>query len=337
MTTIFVPNNDLDQITRTMLTRLDSKDGFKIIFAGPGETVDAPEIRSKLDIKAIRAYRKLLKLYAPDLTFSVSTSGLSVMLIASSGLKIANIGYRGTQARVRRSDPFNYLAILNPRVRHIVCETRDIEETLGQMIGYNKVSTATKPYCMEWAEDALQNPLPYPGKNVDTLKLITVGMFDGRPHKGLGVLLEAMALLEGKPIELTVVGACSAEDIKNAPGSVTFTGPRNDVLNLMPSHDVYVLPSLRDASPRTLREAQAVGLPCLVSDIAGARDLIIDGQTGILVKPGDSKALAEKIMALAERRDEIPAMGMKARRHIESHFSMDDYVTYHANLFERIK
>lgn len=337
ITTVFVPNNALDRITRDMLNRLEAKGGFKVIIAGPGEEVEGPAIKSKLDLKAVRAYRHLLKQFSPDITFSVSTSGLSVMLLASAGLKIANIGYRGTQARVRRSDPFNYLAILNPRVRHVVCETLDIEQALGKLIGEKKVSTATKPYCPEWADEALENPLPYPGHNPETLKLITVGMFDGRPHKGLGVLLDAMKILADKPVELTVVGSTDPEDRKKAPESVTFTGPRNDALRLMPSHDLYVLPSLRDASPRTVREAQAVGVPCLVSDIPGARDLIIDGKTGMLVPPGNPQAIADAIMDMVEKRSEISSMGQNARQHIREHFSMDDYVEFHANLFEIIK
>lgn len=337
MTTVFVPNNALDQITRNMLNRLESNGGFRIIIAGPGEAVEAPIIKSKLDLKAVRDYRRLLKKYKPDVIFSVSTSGLSVMLLASSGLQAANIGYRGTQAKVRRTDPFNFLALLNPRVRHVICETRDIEEALGKLIGQEKVSTATKPYCLEWAQEALDQPQPYPGKNSNTLKLITVGMFDGRPHKGLSVLLDAMRILEGKPVELTVVGSADQTDIKDAPKSVTFTGSRKDAINLMPSHDLYVLPSLRDASPRTVREAQAVGLPCLVSDIPGARDLIIDGLTGYLIPPGNPEALAEEIMRLSNNRDKIVEMGNNGRRHIKEHFSMEDYVAYHANLFGTIK
>ncbi|MDE6396391.1 MAG: glycosyltransferase, partial [Muribaculaceae bacterium] len=110
-----------------------------------------------------------------------------------------------------------------------------------------------------------------------------------------------------------------------------------DALRLMPSHDLYVLTSLRDASPRTVREAQALGLPCLISDIPGARDLIIDGKTGMLIPPGNPEALAAAIMNMAERREDIPNMGKNARQHIRSHFSTNDYVNFHANLFEKLK
>ena len=320
-----------------MLTRLESKGGFKVIIAGPGEEVEAPAIKSKMDFKAVRAYRRLLKRYRPDLTFSVSTSGLSVMLLASVGLKIANVGYRGTQARVRRTDPFNYLALLNPRVSHVICETGDIQDTLGKLIGPKKVSTATKPYCMEWAAEAINDPLPYPGKNPENLKLVTVGMFNGRPHKGLGILLNAMKLLENQPIELTVIGKVDSADEKDAPSSVTFTGPSNDALRLMVSHDIYVLPSLRDASPRTLREAQALGIPCIVSDIPGARDLIVNGKTGFLVAPNDPDALAREIKKFLNDKASISRMGEDARQHIEKNFSMEDYVTHHEKLFKSIK
>ena len=102
-----------------------------MVIAGPGEAAEAPEIRSKADFRAAKAYRRIILREGADATFAPSTSGLATMLWATMGTRVRNIGYRGTQAKVRRSDPTNYLALLNPRVSHIVCETPDIAEALG--------------------------------------------------------------------------------------------------------------------------------------------------------------------------------------------------------------
>lgn len=322
-------------ITRRMFEALDKLPDFRVIIAGPGETVEAVAIRSKLSPKAIRNYRKLLRNYRPDVTFSPSTSGLSTMLIASVGLGIRNIGYRGTQARVRRTDPFNYLALLNPRVNHVVCETQDIAESLGTVIGKDKVSVATKPFMLEWVAEAMASPAPYPGKQNDSLKLITIGMFDGRPHKGLSYLLDSMRMIVDLPVELTVVGSVSDHDRSTAPDNVIFTGPRKDAINLLPVYDLYVLPSLRDASPRTVRESQACGVPCIVTDIPGARDLIAPGNTGVLVPPSDASALAKCIAELSADRNRIREMAQRTRPYIAENFDMDSYVQFHANLFHK--
>ena len=59
----------------------------------------------------------------------------------------------------------------------------------------------------------------------------------------------------------------------------------------------------RDASPRSLREAMACKVACIVTDIPGARDLVVDGRTGIIVQAGSPQAIAEGIRVLAADRE----------------------------------
>lgn len=189
---LLVPSHGLDSLVRECLAGVNRSSDIQVFIAGPGESatggVDAPPIRSKLDFKAIKAYRKIMKEFGIDLTFSPSTAGLATMLIASFGMRIKNIGYRGTQAKVRRSDPTNWLALLNPRVAHIVCETPDIEQYLATLIPPCKLSTACKPFSLGWVDDALANPMPAPAPDAK-LRIIYIGMSEGRPHKGLNLSL----------------------------------------------------------------------------------------------------------------------------------------------------
>ena len=79
-------------------------------------------------------------------------------------------------------------------------------------------------------------------------------------------------------------------------------GPHKDAVYYLPGKDVCICPSIRDASPRSLREAMACKVACIVTDIPGARDLVVDGRTGIIVQAGSPQAIAEGIRVLAADR-----------------------------------
>jgi len=348
---LLVPNHDLDFVTRRVLDRVSQCPDIRVIIAGPDEagrdTADGPacghieavKIRSKLDFKAIRDYRRIIHEHDINTTFSPSTSGLATMLSASIGLKVRNIGYRGTQARVRRTDPTNYLALLNPRVSHVVCETADIIRSLGSTIGRDKVSGMPKPYELSWVDEAMAHPrhIPIPDgcdakewKSV--LHLIYIGMTKGRPHKGLRQLVDAMRLTGNRSVHLTVIGSYDEDVRACAPDNVTFIGPQPGAVAYIPECDVLMLPSLRDASPRTVREAQACGVPCIVTDIPGARDLIENGKTGLLVEPNSPQSIADAINRMHDNPAVRRRMAEACRPHIRDNYALEPYAEYFINM-----
>ena len=290
-------------------------------------------IKSKFTLKAIRSLRAVMKAGAYDAVYCISTSALSTAIWASAFLPIKIIGYRGTQARVRRFDPTYYMALLNPTVDHIVCETPDIEQYLRRYIPARKLSCHTKPYALEWVAEAEANPVEYCGRE---LQVCFIGISKGRPHKGLAHLLDAMELLTDVPAQLTVVGEADEADVDRAAGNVTFAGTRSDALRFLPGADVLVVPSTRDASPRVVREAQACGVACVVSDIPGARDLIIPGVSGLLVPPANPQAIADALRQLADDPDRRRAMGEAGRRNIAENYRMADYVDYFKRLLKSL-
>lgn len=192
----------------------------------------------------------------------------------------------------------------------------------------------------QWVQNAMAHPVAI-GKEGDQIKIIYIGITKGRPHKGLPILLKAAEILadEGLKISLTVVGEAEPHDIQSARQDiVTFTGNRPDAMHYLPGADVFALPSLRDASPRVIREAQACGVPCVVSDIPGARDLITTGNDpgGILVPPGDAQAMAQAIKDIALDPEVRARMSAAALRNIDDNYAMADYEEYFDNLFRKI-
>jgi len=79
---------------------------------------------------------------------------------------------------------------------------------------------------------------------------------------------------------------------------IRFLGYRDDVPRLMRAADVFVLPSYREGMPRSIIEAMLSALPVVATDIRGAREEVVAGETGALVPVGDAPALAEALARL---------------------------------------
>ena len=90
-----------------------------------------------------------------------------------------------------------------------------------------------------------------------------------------------------------------AEAMKiSANGKINFLGWRSDIDEIMPVMDILVLPSLNEGMGRVLVEAMAAGKPIVASSVGGIPDLVQHNHNGLLVPPGDEKALAEAILEI---------------------------------------
>ncbi len=105
-----------------------------------------------------------------------------------------------------------------------------------------------------------------------------------------------------------------AEAMKmSANGRVNFLGWRSDIDEIMPLFDIFVLPSLNEGMGRVLVEAMAAGKPIVASNVGGIPDLVQHGYNGLLVPPGDEKALAAAIRQLIDDPDKAKVMGQRGR------------------------
>jgi glycosyltransferase involved in cell wall biosynthesis len=107
-----------------------------------------------------------------------------------------------------------------------------------------------------------------------------------------------------------------------------FLGERADVAGLLPAFDGFVLSSVVEGLPMALLEAAAAALPAVVTDVGGAREVVLDGRTGFVVRPSDPDALAAalgRVMRLSPER--LGAIGRAAREHVVSRFDIQAVVT----------
>jgi len=137
-------------------------------------------------------------------------------------------------------------------------------------------------------------------------------------RKGLADLFAAMKLLASKEIELVIMGSLLrplAWYREQFPHFI-YEPPRphRDVLRLMRTCDVLVLPSIVEGRALVQQEAMACGLPLIVTKNAGGDDLIAEGETGFLVPIRSPEAIAEKINWCATNRASISGMAIAAQR-----------------------
>ena len=93
-----------------------------------------------------------------------------------------------------------------------------------------------------------------------------------------------------------------------------FTGMREDMPDLYALMHVFVLPSHREGFPRAPMEASAMGVPCVVTDIRGCREAVVDNENGLLTPLGDIDALARAIGDLLTNQAKARRLGQAGRR-----------------------
>ncbi|MEE2705916.1 MAG: glycosyltransferase [Planctomycetota bacterium] len=117
---------------------------------------------------------------------------------------------------------------------------------------------------------------------------------------------------------------------------VHFLGHRNDVPEFLEHIDVLWSASMYEGLPNTIMEAMAAGVPVVATDIAGNNDLVADGQTGYLVKVGDTAGLARcAIKILADKRLSL-RLAEAARNEMLTKYPIKNMVDRHAELYRQL-
>jgi len=139
--------------------------------------------------------------------------------------------------------------------------------------------------------------------------------------KGVEILQKASALLRdsGENFTVTMIGG-STMSPEGDSNSAIVRKPwmSHDLLSSeLPLHDVLILPSFFDSFGMVVAEAMASGLPAIVTENVGAKEMITSGENGLIIPAGETDALADAMRWFIARRQDLPNMSVAARESAE--------------------
>jgi glycosyltransferase involved in cell wall biosynthesis len=171
-------------------------------------------------------------------------------------------------------------------------------------------------------------------------RLISVGRL--KAPKDFVTLVRALGRLPHGAFEATIVGeGPDRPNLEREIGalgisqSVRLVGERRDVPALLASADAFVLSSASEGLPVSVLEAMAAGLPVVASHVGGVAELVVDGETGILVSPGDAEELAAALAALIADPATCRAFGAAGRARVQECFGLEQFWRAHIELYSR--
>jgi glycosyltransferase involved in cell wall biosynthesis len=115
-----------------------------------------------------------------------------------------------------------------------------------------------------------------------------------------------------------------------------FPGYRSDLLPVYAAFDIFVLSSRREGLPNSILEAMALGLPVVTTDVAGAKELVVDGKTGYVLPQGDVQGIAHALIELVENEVLRRQMSKAGRERVEREFSFSTRLQRIEALYERV-
>lgn len=165
--------------------------------------------------------------------------------------------------------------------------------------------------------------------------------------KGLEQLIEATALLRERhpDARVLIVGETAPSETAylaelqgraeqhRVSDRVIFMGLRSDVPALLAAADVSVMPSLNEALSNVLLESMAAGAPTVATRVGGTPEALVDGATGLMVPPGDARAIADAVSRLLIDRALADRLGRGARQIIRDQFSVERMVSATEHLY----
>lgn len=271
--------------------------------------------------KYVLGLRKVIKRIQPDLihagpiqtcAFIAMLTGFRPILTMSWGFDLMKDVHRG----------YWWTQITQYVLRNTTFFTSDADVTRDTAVQYgmNPQNTIVFPWGVDLQHFTQKN------WSLNTEHSFTV--FCNRswePNYGVDVLARAFARVAGQRPEVSLLllsGGSQGHVIRQILNSggvierVTFAGQvgQRDLPRYYHMADLYVSPSHVDGSSVSLMEALACGLPCLVSDIPANKEWVFEGQNGWLFPDGDVTALAEKILAVMEKRKTLAEIGKNARQ-----------------------
>jgi glycosyltransferase involved in cell wall biosynthesis len=186
-----------------------------------------------------------------------------------------------------------------------------------------------------------------PTERVNSSSVVTLGFAKLlKAHYGPEHLIQAMGLIVAKHPQTKLLMAGSGEMRSQLEAltrqlgltqNVSFLGiiEHFRVPGILQEVDIFVMPSIREGFGVAAVEAQAMEIPVVATRVGGIPEVVLDGETGILVEPEDSQQLAQAILTLIENPALRSQMGERGRKHVLTNYRWEDNAALMEKLYHR--
>ncbi|MBC1574022.1 glycosyltransferase family 4 protein [Listeria booriae] len=301
------------------------------------------EISILKDIKALFHILKLMRQIKPDI---INYGTPKASLIASITAKICKVPKRIYTMRGLRLETITgfkkrFLIWIEKRICQCSDEIICVSPSLLEKVAELKLAKQSKLYCIKSGSSNGLNIDKFQNMDIEEeqIPLITaedqVVGYVGRltKDKGIDDLVDSFILIQDQfpKLKLLLVGKLEKNHGLKANTVIQMRLQRNIIhldfqKNIAPLYrkmHVFVLPTYREGFANVAMEAAYSRLPVITTNVTGAKDAIINGETGLLVSAKKPEALAEAIKHLLENPEKAREMGSLGRHRIEAEFKRE--------------
>lgn len=291
----------------------------------PYERVPAPgDLDPRLAYRVIRATRRM----RPDIVHTHLVHGDVYGALAA---KVARSTIVSTK---HNDDPFRLGAYrhveraLGRLQARIICITHALERFNVERVGLSPDKLSTIQYGLDDVPPAW-GPPGGPGIHHDARVLLAISRLE--QQKGIDIAIKAMALIREQHPDavLVVLGSGSLDDELAALASklgveetVRFGGRSGDVASWLARAEVFVHPARWEGFGLVLLEAMLAGLPIIASSVSAIPEIVVDGETGLLVPPDDPGRLAHALSSCLTEPARASQYGSAGRLRARASFSV---------------
>ena len=305
---------------------------------------DAPLSRTGMnplsDLKAMFALRRLMKEIKPDYFMGYTIkpviygnlaawlAGVPHRFALITGLGYTFIGGQGVARKLVSKLAHTLYKAALAKTQKVFFQNPD-DEALFRQLGLLPRSTPSLVVNGSGVDVSQFAVVPFVEQSVPHFLLIARLLGD----KGIREYVQAAKLVKQQypEAQFDLVGGLDTNptsisqaelDQWIAAGTINFLGRLSDVRPAIAECSVYVLPSYREGTPRTVLEAMAMGRAVITTDAPGCRETVVDGDNGFLVPIKDADALAQAMLRFIEQPELIAQMGQRSRSIAEEKYDV---------------
>ena len=285
---------------------------------------------------------EVLKKYGADLLYMNNQPSSNLEgILAARDLNLNCIQHSRIEVSL---NPFE-ADVVNKWVSKVICVSKGVMNGLVRsgvrsekcITVYNGIDVQVKP--KREAKD-MRDALGIEG---GSFVIGTVGSLIKR--KRIDLLLDAVALLKEmeRRVYCLIVGAGPEMERLNREAArlgiddrVFFTGFSTDAVSYINSMDLFILTSEKEGLPRVILEAMLMGKPVVAFDITGPGELVMNNETGILLKGEPPQSITGAVKRLMEDRELMQNMGEAGRKRVVNEFNIERYTAGVSRVFEEV-